>query len=44
MTASERPPKNVGIRAMELYFPKHYVEQSDLEKVTLLCARLVSVV
>ncbi|VDM36697.1 unnamed protein product [Toxocara canis] len=25
-------PMNVGIRAMELYFPRTYVEQSDLEK------------
>uniref|UniRef100_A0A0M3IHS3 HMG_CoA_synt_N domain-containing protein n=1 Tax=Ascaris lumbricoides TaxID=6252 RepID=A0A0M3IHS3_ASCLU len=25
-------PENVGIRAMELYFPRTYVEQSDLEK------------
>eukprot|EP00054_Salpingoeca_dolichothecata_P017253 m.102986 g.102986 ORF g.102986 m.102986 type:complete len:480 (-) comp22375_c0_seq2:136-1575(-) len=25
-------PENIGIKAMEIYFPKHYVAQEDLEK------------
>jgi len=25
-------PQNIGIKAIEIYFPSQYVEQSELEK------------
>ena len=29
------PPKNIGIKGFEFYFPKNYVDLADLEKASL---------
>lgn len=39
--SDRRFPSHVGIRGMELYIPKLYVEQSELEKVFFQCLHIL---